>query len=424
MKKVLIVCDYFFPSTLVGAVRPSKIAKYLKADNYRVDVFTRYPTDEDASIYCDNFYAFDKRSVVNAAEKTKSSKVNSIKKFASSHFNFFYRRLFKIKSLIAENKKAKKMLSAFKKFAESEKMKYDVVFTTFGPLGSLLCGLYCKKEFSNIKWICDFRDPAVVSQRSFIENIFMRHIEKKACESADKIVSVSNGYVERICRGKYKEKSYMIPNGFDSDDLIYKGENTEPVGCLQFVYAGYLYRNKRDISPLFKAVKELSDEGKIDLSKVKFNYAGTDCDNLIIQASRFGLRDIVVNHGVLPRKECLQLQFSSDLPILSTWNTKKEYGVFPAKLLEYMLIGKPIVTTVAGELPESETAQVVREGNLGFVYEEASAAEDYKGLKDYIFEKYQICVNKERIPYNPCQDVLDRYNYKNIIKRIEAVIED
>ena len=34
MKRILIVSDFFFPSTVIGAVRPSKIAKKLTEDGY------------------------------------------------------------------------------------------------------------------------------------------------------------------------------------------------------------------------------------------------------------------------------------------------------------------------------------------------------------------------------------------------------
>lgn len=424
MKKVLIVCDYFFPSTLVGAVRPSKIAKYLKADNYSVDVFTRYPTDDSTDEFCDGFYSFDKKKKSNEAGSGSISKISKIKKFASNHFSRLYHKMFKIKSALEQSKSDKGMLEAFKKFVSEKTFQYDVIFTTFGPLGSILCGMYYKKTFPDVRWICDFRDPAVVSQRGYIENLYMRHMQNRACNLADKIVAVSNGYIERICGDKYKEKRYMIPNGYDTDDLAYEPKDSERSGCLQFVYAGYLYRNMRDITPIFKAINELLHEGKVERNKIRFNYAGNDCANLVIQAKRFEVEDIIVDYGVLPRKDCLKLQFSSDLLVLSTWNTKKENGVFPAKLLEYMLIGKPIVTTIAGDVPDSEIAQVVREGNFGVVYEETNAESDYCALKEYILEQYSFCVQNDKIPFSPNAEVLNRYNYKNIIKQIEAVIEE
>ena len=109
--------------------------------------------------------------------------------------------------------------------------------------------------------------------------------------------------------------------------------------------------------------------------------------------------------------------------ILATWNTEKECGVFPGKLLEYMLIGKPIVTTVTGDVPDSEVAQVVREGNLGIVYEEVNSEADFAKLKEYILTQYNYKVSGKELPFNPEQSVLDRYNYDTIIKRIEALIE-
>ena len=45
------------------------------------------------------------------------------------------------------------------------------------------------------------------------------------------------------------------------------------------------------------------------------------------------MQDIVKSVGKIPRKECLELQFTSDMLVLSTWNNKGEEGVFPGKFL-------------------------------------------------------------------------------------------
>ena len=424
MKKILIVSDYFFPSTNIGAVRPSKIAKALKKDVYELDVFTRYPIDSDSELYCDNYYCFSERPVQGVGGfQMKSEERTGLKKFLFDRFTAIYKALYKIKAAKKANKSSAEMLNAFKAFIAKSDKEYDVVFSTFGPLSSLLCGLWYKKQHPSVKWICDFRDPAVVSQLGPFRNLFMLIKQQQACKVADEIITVSNGYLERICGEKYKEKRHMIPNGYDREDLKFNAATSKVSDCLELVYVGILYGEMRDITPVFSALDELIKEGKIDKSKVRFNYAGNDLKNLVIQAEKSGLADIVADHGLLPREKCLELQFSSDLLVLSTWNTKKEYGVFPGKMLEYMLIGKPIVTTVSGDVPNSEVARVIREGNLGTVYESTNSVEDMKALKSYLKEAYDAKILGGSIPFNPNQAVTERYNYTNIIGRIEAIIE-
>lgn len=423
MKKVLIVSDFFFPAANIAAVRPSKIAKRLTADGYCVDVFTRYPIGEGAGEYCNKCFSFQSGSALNVMKKEENVKRTGIKKILFEKFNFLYMSLLKIKSNLQTNRRNKQMLNAFKAFVAENPQEYDAVFTTFGPVGSLLCGLYYKKKFPQVKWICDFRDPAVVSQCGPLKNFFRRIKEQKSCRLADEIVTVSNGYMKRICGDKYTEKRHMIPNGYDRADMVYSGEKAEASDKLSLAYVGIFYGFMRDLRPVFRAIKELVDEGLADKDKICINYAGSDNRTILAQAEECSVKDFIVTHGVLAREDCLKLQFGSDILLLSTWNTEKECGVFPGKLLEYMLIGKPIVTTVTGDIPDSEVAQVVREGNLGIVYEEVNGKEDFAKLKEYILTQYNYKVNGKELPFNPEQSVLDRYNYDTIIKRIEALIE-
>ena len=423
MKKVLIVSDFFFPAANIAAVRPSKIAKRLTADGYCVDVFTRYPIGEGAGEYCNKCFSFQSGSALNVMKKESNRKKTGIKKLLFENFSLFYKGLFKIKNTVETNRKNKQMLNAFKAFVAENPQEYDAVFTTFGPVGSLLCGLYYKKKFPQVKWICDFRDPAVVSQCGPLKNFFRRLKEQKSCKLADEIVTVSNGYKKRICGDKYTEKRHMIPNGYDRADMVYSGEKAEASDKLSLAYVGIFYGFMRDLRPVFRAIKELVDEGLADKDKICINYAGSDNRTILAQAEECSVKDFIVTHGVLAREDCLKLQFGSDILLLSTWNTEKECGVFPGKLLEYMLIGKPIVTTVTGDVPDSEVAQVVREGNLGIVYEEVNGKEDFAKLKEYILTQYNYKVNGKELPFNPEQSVLDRYNYDTIIKRIEALIE-
>jgi hypothetical protein len=300
--------------------------------------------------------------------------------------------------------------------------EYDAVFSTYGPLSSLFCGMYYKKTHPNTKWICDFRDPVLVKYVTWCFKPLYRYFEVSACKKADYIVSVSNGYLERICRGKYSDKAFMIPNGYDEEDRE-ESAGAEPLSDkLNITYVGALYGGDRDMSPLFKAIGELIAEKSIEQDKICVNYAGKECSIFKEQASKHGMQDIVVDFGSLSRKECLKFQFSSDLLLLCTWNEKAEYGVFPGKFLEYMLIGKPIISITNGDVAGSEVTNVVREGDFGIAYETAADETDFPMLKEYIKKVYDEWVQNKKVDFSPKQEVLDRYNYKTIIKRIEDLI--
>lgn len=436
--KILYISYLFAPMNIIGAVRPTKVVDGLSKKGYIVDVVTA----EDATLKMDglkvpnglnNVYKIKKRGffklladipkrlmrtgattpLISGSPKTTTvpakrsfkRRIRSILSQTFLHFDFLA------------------FLSGFKKACKAGKIgrDYDVIYTSYGPLSTLLCGIYAKKKMSSAKWICEFRDPVVtdVLVKEF-RGLYTR-IQAKACRLADKIIAVSNGYVERICGNNHREKTYMIPNGYDLGDkpVLLTDSDTDK---LNLTYVGVLYLGRRDLSPIFLALKELIDENKIEKEKIVFNYAGVESSVATAQAAKFGLDDIVVDHGVLNREACLELQMRSHFLLLATWNDKNEYGVFPGKVLEYMLIGKPIISLTCGDLAGGEITRVIREGNFGFAYEEATHSQDSVALKKYLENLYNSWVETGIINFEPQKDVLDRYNYENIIERIEALI--
>lgn len=418
MKKILIISDLFYPSNQIGALRPTKIAKFLKEKGYEVDVFTRYSTEYNEKIMeiCNKIDGFEKRTIgVDHTNKKNNTKRKNGR--IVLEIKLLYRQFLLMK-------KCKSMLDAYKALLKSDEnyKRYDIVFSTFGPISSLWCGRIHKNYYPTVKWICDFRDPIAVEFTPKLLWPYFKHMEKVACKEADAVVTVSKGYMQRICPKKYLHKTYMIPNGYDVADMTYSLNNEPPKNVIRFTYVGAMYEGKRDLSPVFRAIKELADEGKVDLKKIQFCYAGTDMAYFKSQAEKYHIEGCIVDKGRLARPDCLALQFSSHFLLLSTWNSKNEYGVFPGKFLEYMLIRKPIISVVDGNLPNSEVSEVIEEGNLGVAYEAARDRVDYIKLKAYLEKQYLLFSSKQELIFEPKEEVIGRYNYHHIIKQLEGVI--
>lgn len=413
MKRILIISELFYPKNAIGALRPTKIRKYLTEKGYTVDVITKSFAEKD-SIENGRIWRIDAVADTSVGV-TAASRLSD-------------------KSLIKELKRAKRTLISIKsskhycrdvmRFIDTHPVpisEYNAIFTTFGPVSSVLIGLELKKRYPDIKWLCDFRDPMVVEEVSVFLKPYMRSLQNRACRAADKIIAVSDGYLKRICNGCYAEKSYMIPNGYDPSDMPdIPSEKAD--GALHFAYVGTLYEGKRKITPLFRALRELADEGKINIEKICFDYAGNDFMFLNEQAKSYNMSEILKNHGKLSRADCLALQKAADFLVLCTWNNRGEEGVFPGKFLEYMLFNKPIIALVDGNLANSEVACVMREGNFGTACETAGGERDYAALKAYIEKQYSLFEQNKSLDFAPSQKVLNRYNYENIIRRIEELI--
>ena len=418
MKKILIVSYLFAPNNGIGALRPTKIAKLLSQKGYWVDVVSAGYLGNDTMEIPENihmWYAMNDQKVNRPNVASKKKKTIRYLKFLRQTWRSYLSR-----------QGDKCFLNFFRNLYEKElsKVNYDVAITSFGPLASLECGLFIKKKNKNIKWICDFRDPVVTDITPFVFKWFWKYKEQQACRKADKIVAVSEGYISRICGRKYKGKRYMIPNGFDISDKNDEIEYRYNKDKFEITYVGSLYEGRRKLTPVFGAISDLIKQKSMDPSSICINYAGADGDAFYRQAEQANLKTCLRNYGLLSRAECLNLQFSSDLLVLSTWNSRNEYGVFPGKLLEYMLIGKPIISITDGDLGDGEVSKVIREGCFGVAYESVNHEKDYVYLKEYLKNAYQQWIQCGCIEFTPSEKVLERYNYDNIILQSEDLISE
>ncbi|WP_158587646.1 glycosyltransferase [Neobacillus notoginsengisoli] len=441
MKNILIISYLFAPENAIGAIRPLKIAKYLKKNKYNVDVVTTSLKNEKDEKLKEDIKPIDRITELNHTTPflnfynrlmNKLNKKNlSIQKGNSKSIENKLKKSYSIRKTISFNIRYSislyKSYDFFKVFKENVKSnpqtykKYEVCISTFGPTASLLSGLWLKRKFPNIKWICDFRDPMVLEDTPFLFKNYNRYLQKKACKNADYIVAVSEGYLDRICKNKYHDKSYVIPNGYDIEDLDEIGSQDKPQK-FSLVYPGALYGGKRKITPLFRVLSELAKEKKIDLYDIEFWYAGSQFNILFEQAQAYSIEDILVNHGTLSRKDCLELQCKSRYLILSTWNNNGEEGVFPGKILEYMLFNKPIIALVSGNKANSEIYQMIHNSKIGIAYEEMQA-EHYILLKEYILNEYKRFKKGLEPTFNSDEAFVNKYNYLNIIKDFIFLIE-
>lgn len=301
---------------------------------------------------------------------------------------------------------------------------YDAVICSFGPVSSTILALWIKEHHPCKPLIMDFRDPmdSVTLPRKYKR--LYGGLQKKICEKADAVVSVSDGCINRICPKKYKDKAYTVPNGYDPEDIggdvlsaVYDNEK------YSFAYTGALYGGKRSFAPLFKQLSSLINDGTIDRKNVIFRYAGKSFPALLEQAAQYGLEDILDNRGMITRDECLRLQRSARHLVVCTWNNRKETGVLTGKLMEYFMSGRPIIALVSGELGGSEVRRLIERGSLGIAYEQASGRTDGRLLRDYIKSDYLDFLSGKDCRSKRKEDVVSRYDYHALASGVKSVIE-
>lgn len=443
-KKALIVSYLFSPNNEIGAVRPTKIAKYLSLRGFNVSVICADGNFiEDTNITADTqllkeIYRISHSSLYYRIMECRNKILKYSRRSANNNtdrpYGIMQKSGFK-KWLSVMIRQSFDLITALDFYYCSRRtinsmnlQDYDYLFSTFGPLGSHLVAGYIRNRNKDIKWIADFRDPMNITTVHIYKKTFEQYgydriykiIQRKICRNCDYIIAVSQGFLKKITEGKHQYKSSVITNGYDPEEYnhIIRLSKKPDTNILTFIYAGALYEGKRDLSCIFRALKDLQEEGKINIKRVQFLYAGKEGHYLKFQARKYDCEDIVQLCGFIPRTKSLELQSKSHILVVATWNEPGYQGVLPGKFLEYMQFKKPILAVVNGTVKDSEIASIIDECQLGFCYEYIQHDKHYEFLKQYIYRQYLSIQELGNVVFNPVSKRLKQYSYENITNEI------
>jgi len=442
MKELVIISYYYAPANMMGAIRMSKLSKYFADMGYKVTVITsvnnsllfmKEMASEDPILADDvkglRILKVSHGYLYSLIAKRIRRKVSTINLMPYEDFN---------KGLIKKLKKYfmhygvyfLSLLQDYEFYMQSRKylnkIKFNdntVLISTYGPLANhIISRKIINKQNQKVKWIADFRDPIAQPENYGLEHKINKYFEKKICEEASRVVAVSEGYLKSL-NMNLNAKGFVITNGYDKSDVKYISEKYR-INKLTFVYTGTLYSGKRDLSPLFKVIKELSQSKIIDLANIMFYYAGVEGTHFLNEAKKYGLEKQVCSIGNVSRVESLNLQASADILVAATWNNLKDSGILPGKFLEYMLLNKTVLAFVCGNETNSEIKALIEETKLGVCYEEGGSLDDYELLKTFIINKYEEFIDTSKIKFTGNKRKLEKYCYTAISSEYAELIEN
>ena len=438
-KKILVITTGFAPENRIGAVRITKIVKYLVRLKYDVTVISpelneiaaldyslmneEIKSIDNPRIAQSNWFkkVFLKRRNVLLKKQTAFNYMNSghndskfslFKSFIYSHLQFIYN--------IILNLDWKKNVLVFikKNYAEGE---FDYVFSSYPSLGGIWAANRVRKNKVAAVYVADFRDPInYESNSSWLKIKINTLLQDRILSQADLVTTISKDLFKKF-NPKYQHKLNYLPNGYDIDDLDTDFINTSKQldDTLVFCYVGSLYGGTRKLHSFFKALRELIASGSIEIKHIKLIYAGKEFNELYKQASSFKLEAILEDRGSVSRLESIQIQNSSDIIIVVTWNTEKDQGILTGKLFECFLTQKTILGIVNGTVPNSEFKNIIENVDGGFAFEDASVAfeKDFKELTSFLVEKYKEKKEHGTLKNNYNKN-LENFNYKNITNKL------
>lgn len=432
--RILLITTYYPPDTAVAAVRPYMLAKYLTRRGHEVTVLRSGEFFNSASDFFDMSIPVRVISFLgenSPAERyargeqtefpcpTVSSRVSFLPKPFRNLAVALYKpvRFRNWQRGVAE--KSKKQLAAIDALKDEH---FDVVFSTFADQENLAAGQYAAKLFG-CKLIQDFRDP--LATRAFYSGAYYRYLKRiqdNAIRHADGVTAVSEGLRQELFDGLNADvPNITLYNGYEPTAQEAEKEAGE-TDIFTLCYTGILYGELRDFTPLLRALKQLAEQKRIDISKVKLHYAGRDFGLLQQIAETLGMEEILINHGYVSRSEAARLQSISDLFLVLSWNKQDSQGILTGKFYEGIRAGKSILSLISGDLPNSELNILNEKFHYGFCHESCRGEAHFQKLCDYLEKAYNEKIAYGKVCYQPDPELEAAFRYDNLAQQLEEFI--
>lgn len=358
-KKVLIVCNSFYPHQDPRSFRATELAKEFRRRDMEVTVMC--PDHEGLDAFIEQ-WKIDHVNLGKLTWKIKNFAGNSV--FVKTYNRIVNRLLPKLFEYPFVE-----LFGKVQKAIKKSEDKFDVLISIAVPY-TIHWGVawsWKSNKGSNIApvWISDCGDPYYIQQNDKIRTPFyFKWIEEWFMRKTDFItVPTATSYTGYL--PEFRNKLRVIPQGFKFEDITVK-ERIED-GILRFAYAGGFSVWRRDPSEILDYLTNLPDE-------IRFEFHIYTQDTHFVE--KFNKIDTRIKvHGFKPRLELLTELSQFDFMInLENFGESQS----PSKLIDYGIISKPILSLKSFDLDTQKLEQ--------FLNKDYSNAFIMKNLEDHRIE--------------------------------------
>ncbi len=329
MRKLLLIAYAFPPFPAPGSARAWRLYKYLPEFGYETHVITASLPD------------VPKPRVTYVPPPSRSLTEMVLRKYAfpaDEDVLWTPRALHAAENLVTQE-------------------KFDAVLSTFPYLNVHMAAYQLKKQFG-LPWIADYRDPLVGNPfrtASGLPGLIDRYLDRRFFRAADLLIAVSDCVKDEWTKRspKVKNKTAVIWNGFDPEEQI-GPKSAQSNGYRVVSHIGNFYEGRNPVMPL-ASILRLVRNGRLNPSCFRFRFIGNLDPS--IWAKHGELLGQLTNMGCLqwlatmPRGHALNAMMQSDeLMLVDNNNSGIGYTV-PAKLFEYIRVGRPILSLTVNGSP-------------------------------------------------------------------------
>ena len=329
MRKLLIIAHAFPPHPAPGSARAWRLYKYLPEFGYETYVVTASRPDKPHP------------RVTWVPVPPRGLRERALRKF-------FFPADEGVLWTLPALKAARRLIA---------RTPMDAVLSTVPYIHAHSIAYGLKKQFG-LPWIADYRDPMVGNpfrRTTGIPGMVDRFLDSHFFASADELVCVTD-YVRQEWSQRCPEvasKCAVISNGYDPEEPI-APRPIPPRPYRVVAHFGSFYPGRSPALPLASALR-LIQRGLLDPRRFRFRLvgvieAGVAAENreLLQQLTSLGCLELV---PVMPRPQALESMMESDSLMLADTNHAEIGHTVPAKLFEYIRVGRPILALTTKDSP-------------------------------------------------------------------------
>lgn len=328
---ILFLADAFPPKNVIGALRPFRFAKYLPQFGYQAHVLTESPQP-------------DPRPDVQFVPASRG-RLQTLVNLA----------LFRQDERVSWARPAVRAAGHF-----LDAVPARVVFSTSPPIGGHLAALWLKRQ-RDLKWVADFRDPLKGNfgrGRHFPGSLIDPFLERLFFDHADALIANTEAAAAFWSRRspRHRSKIHVIYNGFDPETPQLQAAPIPLRPHRVLLHAGSLYTPFAKPWRLLDAFARLLNKGLIRPEAMRLRLVGEIVDEPSLR--RFPSFRVLERAGSLectpvhiPVDEARRAMSQSDYFLVLDRDSPHGVLQLPAKLFEYIQIGRPILAWTSPGAP-------------------------------------------------------------------------
>lgn len=421
LKRILMICYYFYPLADVGSKRSVAFSKYFKEYGWEPHVLSvRNPDKAYCSIGKDmpsaEIHTEYSSSIINLYWLTNilNAILSRFLSLIGIHLkkNYFFEFL-----CIPDYFWGWIPLTILKGYKMIKKHKIDLIYVSCSPYSSGIIGLVLKR-ITGKPLVVDYRDPMALEvitrilKLSRLRHLINYYLDRKIQEYADIFVVNNEETKEDYIRqfSSIANKIHVVHNGFDVDHIIERNSKKYPIFTICYMGEFYFYAPYQN-NIFFEAVAILKKAGRINKNNFQFIFFG-DGKECIDQIARyFEIEDLVKAHSRIPHRAALEILSKSHLQLLRIVKP-----MISTKLFEGISLNIPFLATI----PAGEAEKIIHQYSpSSFVVTEESPKAVAQAILDAM-TKYR----ENKIQDNNLKEFLDCFSRQKLTLKLMSIIKN